>query len=99
GSDESIGSLSNYWAYGVRFRHGPSGSDVLPTITAEGGNGYLQVNTARYPEGFHLIADLTAPAYGASLDVSSAAGRTLRVVARGLDGGIVAEVTSEAVPG
>jgi hypothetical protein len=92
-------AIEEYWSYGVRFRTGDGVSySPRPGIGRIGDNSVLEINSTTYPPGFNIIADLDMPVYGASVDVTSAAGVRVTMIARDRDGNELGKVESNPVP-
>ncbi len=63
------------------------------------GQGSLRSNRCSYPPGFNIVADFDEPVFGVSVDVTTAAGRTVTMLAKDADGHVVASATSGTLPG
>ncbi|HSW00004.1 MAG TPA: choice-of-anchor D domain-containing protein, partial [Sedimentisphaerales bacterium] len=87
----------DYASWGVHFRsigvtESPQYSDShTPTRMASAGQ-------CSYPPGFNIVADFDIPVYGVTANVSSAAGGTIRMIARDRDGNEIASVISDPIP-
>jgi hypothetical protein len=91
------GSGANYLTptpgiYGLRdgIVNGASDSGVS-------GNQFCGVMATTYPPGFNIVADFDMPVFGATVDVGSAAGRTVTMVAKDTAGEVIASATSTPV--
>jgi hypothetical protein len=93
-------TIEESWPFGVRFRSESTSAYVRPGLyrSADKTNGYVGINSTTYPVGFNLIADFDMPIHGASVNVSSAAGMTVTMMARDREGHLLTSVTSQPIP-
>ncbi len=68
-----------------------------PSVQEDDGNFYLKIGRSTYPPGFNIIADLEVPISGASARVSTAAGRTVTMIAKDADGNVLHTAVSPVV--
>ncbi|HEX2973063.1 MAG TPA: PEP-CTERM sorting domain-containing protein [Tepidisphaeraceae bacterium] len=86
--------LEEYWPSGVHFR---SVDDDMPVINREDGRSFASVYSCSYPTGFNIAADFDMPVYGATVDVSTATGCSVTLLAKDGNGQILDSITSPLV--
>ena len=87
-----------YAAWGVHFHQILSDGTQSPSLNYTGSNLYLVTWSTTYPPGFNIVATFDMPVYGVSADVSTAAGRTITMIAKDSGGNVIGTTESDPVP-
>jgi hypothetical protein len=95
GSAEPLDAIEQYWPFGVHFR---SIDAPYPGAQRKNGKTFAASYVCSYPTGFNIVADFDMPVYGASVDVGTAAGCTITMIARDRTGAILQSITSSPIP-
>ncbi len=96
---ETTGNLLEQYApWGVHFRTISNNNKRSPSVQSGNDNQYAKVSSTTYPPGFNIVADFDMPIYSVEVDVSSAVGRTVTMIAKDSDGAIIDSVVSASVP-
>ena len=90
-------SMDQYSPWGVHFRT-ISENNSWPSVRLANNNQYAQVYSTTYPPGFNMVADFDMPVYSIEVDVSSAVGMTVTMIAKDSSGVIIDSVVSASVP-
>ncbi len=89
----------DYTAWGVHFRSIGVDQSESPEYANDPSRGtYAYAGTCSYPTGFNIVADFDMPAYAVSAYVNTAAGETIRLVAKDANGVVLDSVVSPPTP-